>query len=536
MSTLSINANQRSLKELFKNDDTYIIPSYQRPYSWGYDQIIQLYEDITDAYNHQTDYFIGNIIVARSNADKDSPNVVDGQQRLLTLWLFIKVLSLLHPEMRNLYQLLSVEDLKGIERTPKINTLVFERNDGDVLKGIHETIELSLAQDHLSRVINSHGFINENLCHGALEYAWLLIVQIMSDFYSHLKNEEGEKFLDYFLNRVYLLPIEMSGHDIEEASEKALTIFETINNRGLSLEDADLFKARLYAKADSVHSSRVFINQWTDLVASCADLNLKIDEVFRYYSHIIRGENNIIENETNIRDFFIKNPISPLQNETFEQVMNNLTNVIRCIEETKHIACTEQMSADWIRILNAYSNIYPQYAIVTYLYKRCSKDDILFASFLRRLIQRCYPCGASSSSVKFEVYNIIQKVANDIDISKNGDLLYFDKSLVLNPRKLFTGLALLSFKLTHIDRSSLSYCQVIKKCNRKQAEELSKEWDDSELPGIRIYNSLANACIYDSRTGVVYEIFDSGRNIDSAEDFFNYEDDLTKLLLYFFNE
>ena len=40
-------------------------------------------------------------------------------------------------------------------------------------------------------------------------------------------------FTDFILEHVFLLPIELNGSDIEEANNKSLTIFETINNRGI---------------------------------------------------------------------------------------------------------------------------------------------------------------------------------------------------------------------------------------------------------------------------------------------------------------
>lgn len=55
-------------------------------------QCVQLYNDITEAYSLGKDYFIGNIIIAKSDANKDILEIIDGQQRLITLLLFIKTL------------------------------------------------------------------------------------------------------------------------------------------------------------------------------------------------------------------------------------------------------------------------------------------------------------------------------------------------------------------------------------------------------------------------------------------------------------
>ena len=63
---LQLIAHQLSLLTLFTGREQYIIPPYQRPYSWGEDQCQQLYEDIVAAFNEKNDYFLGNIVLAVS--------------------------------------------------------------------------------------------------------------------------------------------------------------------------------------------------------------------------------------------------------------------------------------------------------------------------------------------------------------------------------------------------------------------------------------------------------------------------------------
>lgn len=85
---LYLSAEQKNLKSLFSNDNRYIIPNYQRHYSWTMEQCRQLYDDIMDAYSNGTDsYFLGNIVLAEDEHD-DRPEVVDWATTFITLWLF----------------------------------------------------------------------------------------------------------------------------------------------------------------------------------------------------------------------------------------------------------------------------------------------------------------------------------------------------------------------------------------------------------------------------------------------------------------
>ncbi len=63
--SLSLSAEQKKILNIFKIDEQYIIPYYQRPYSWEYEQCFQFYNDLMEAFKSKEDYFIGNIIIER---------------------------------------------------------------------------------------------------------------------------------------------------------------------------------------------------------------------------------------------------------------------------------------------------------------------------------------------------------------------------------------------------------------------------------------------------------------------------------------
>ena len=89
---LNLQASQQYLKGIYGTSDVFIIPSYQRAYSWEYDQCSQLFTDIIEAFESGTEFFVGNILMAKSPVEKNRPQIEDGQQRLLTLWLMFKVM------------------------------------------------------------------------------------------------------------------------------------------------------------------------------------------------------------------------------------------------------------------------------------------------------------------------------------------------------------------------------------------------------------------------------------------------------------
>ncbi len=91
-----------SFFELFDNDKKYLIPHYQRRYDWDKENIEDYFESIVD---HQKDlYYFGNIILIEKHLN-NTYEIVDGQQRITTLYLLLF----------SLYQK-SLERYKNIEK------------------------------------------------------------------------------------------------------------------------------------------------------------------------------------------------------------------------------------------------------------------------------------------------------------------------------------------------------------------------------------------------------------------------------------
>ena len=83
----------KSIAEIFDKQNKYIIPLYQRNFSWRREQIEQLLQDIYSSFkNKQKHYYVGSLVVLkRSNGDFE---VIDGQQRLTVLSLITKILKI----------------------------------------------------------------------------------------------------------------------------------------------------------------------------------------------------------------------------------------------------------------------------------------------------------------------------------------------------------------------------------------------------------------------------------------------------------
>ena len=91
-----IKANPESIIEIFQK--LYVIPEYQRPYSWAEDKCYDLWNDIVDKYEEEKnkqssikgEYFLGTMVLIKNN--NGIFEVIDGQQRLTSLLILLKAL------------------------------------------------------------------------------------------------------------------------------------------------------------------------------------------------------------------------------------------------------------------------------------------------------------------------------------------------------------------------------------------------------------------------------------------------------------
>jgi uncharacterized protein with ParB-like and HNH nuclease domain len=485
---LALSAEQKNILDIFKIDAQYVIPEYQRPYSWEYDQCFQLYNDLVEAFQSREDYFIGNLIIAKSEKDNYTLDVVDGQQRLTTLLLMLKVLSLFTQDelfQNDLKQILGGMSRKTRQHEYRINSEVFESDDKIMLDTV-----LQYTQDTL---VNKIEECTNKKREFQVKKEWSQFIKNSLYFFDWFtffqKNSKNnlDDFIAYLLEKVYLLPIELRGQTKEEANEKALVIFETINNRGMNLEDADIFKAKLYKRAEKIGEKAIFIDLWKTFKNSCENLTLDIDDVFRYYSHIIRGEQGITSNEINLREFFTLKEYSPFSLRKYKEVMDDLNRIIEVLDFIHQEKQQSSELAKWIQLIEAYTNQYPKIALVVYLYKNINAIDLSYKP-LESIVRYAYYYG-SSTRIKFEIYTIIKKICHNEVIEeyyKAVEESYFDYLGTLK-----YSYALLAFYSDK--KKSLPSYSIDKIINLKDDKVL--DWEKNKLEFF--VNSLGNFIVLD---------------------------------------
>jgi uncharacterized protein with ParB-like and HNH nuclease domain len=228
-----IDGTGRTLGELFFNR-RYAIDTYQREYKWQTKQLVELIDDLCgkflehykpaqerDAVAKYGHYFLGSIILSQK---KGQSYVIDGQQRLTTLTLF---LVYLHHRQRKLPE----ED-----RVP-VSHLILSTKFGKKSYNI-DVPERAPCLDALysGKPYNPTAKDPEAVRNMVSRYE-----EIEENFPTDINDAALPYFLDWLLTNVHVVEITAYSDD------DAYTIFETMNDRGLSLAPLDMLKSFLIA-------------------------------------------------------------------------------------------------------------------------------------------------------------------------------------------------------------------------------------------------------------------------------------------------
>lgn len=288
---------------------SFIIPEYQRAYSWEVKQCDKLWQDIEDFIlaGAEDPYFFGTIIISCEDKDKKL-NLIDGQQRTTTFILLFKALLICLEE--------AIEDTKTYDNPEKLKRtlgmkrdrllkILYKAEDDEVYDIIedfynHDKEDMlnnlsinELYKDELSIILNSKTFAEAEKKVTTIKYKqkdnkYTNFFRNFKYFYNKLKDlspEDLNIFADNVLDKTEI--IEIRSWNVEQA----ITMFNSLNSAGMPLLDADIISAQLYSNA--VNEKEDFINNWSELKKIVSDLEksnvVNIDDILKQYMYIKRA-------------------------------------------------------------------------------------------------------------------------------------------------------------------------------------------------------------------------------------------------------
>ncbi|CAI3937060.1 DNAse/DNA nickase specific for phosphorothioated or glycosylated phage DNA [Commensalibacter communis] len=294
--------------------ENFLIPEYQRAYSWNIEQCDKLLQDIEDFGSSDPDdpYFFGSIIIDCSDPNRFS--LIDGQQRTTTFLLLIKAILirlnevlLIIPKDEDSEDLISgltdrrkiimgilykaeAEDIPSMlkDHTKTQNILILEN------KSINE----SYRQEFIN-IINADNFEKAEgnaykKSYKQKDNRYTNYFRNFKYFYNKLTKKSDTQlnvFTKIFLKECQV--IEIRSWQIEQA----ITMFNSLNSTGLPLSDADIISAKLYSYASDRRED--FNKRWEGILNQTKKLDSQkianIDSILQQFMYITRAINKEYE-------------------------------------------------------------------------------------------------------------------------------------------------------------------------------------------------------------------------------------------------
>ena len=377
------------IDDVFKKDAgfCYMIPKYQREYTWGQYQWKDLYDDICENDNG---YFIGSIICIDNSSDAFQTKeleVVDGQQRLTTLCLL----------------------LTAIYNRLKIHKDELDEDDEDELPALRKSIICKGAsnglilcpqiQNHNQADFNVVMYENGLLKSAKREKNWgnRKIAKCYKYFLQRLDQdieESGDAVKTLLeikskVSKAVLVKIEVGSH------AEAYTLFESLNNRGTPLTAIDLMKNLILARAErSGMTCDDCFEDWQTLLGYLTDDYSTQERFFRQYYNAFKNRLNEPFRTDGQRK---KDPLGYIATRSnllsiFEELISRdlsgfMSDILVCGEIYSRLILSTDDKTKYTNSLTDLSRIQgaPSYLLLMYLFKNQATLEVADADILETI-------------------------------------------------------------------------------------------------------------------------------------------------------
>lgn len=329
-----------SKNSIFSKSKKYSIPAYQRDYSWGEKEVETLLDNILDGCNSDTPLFVGTIQFSKDSKTSDERfDIVDGQQRLTTIILLLKLIELYTKEDILRQNNMSVLVNKSDELNKQFNYVL----EFDNLEEVEELDKSKKGKEAFNAETNVY-YKNIRLMRNYIE----CIDEYKGLIKRKKENTFVEKLKEYILKKLYFVELTTNGLSIPET----VKIFNTINTTGLDLNSSDIFKLQYYQYLKDSGNSE---DNWLEKINSCyekiekfkfentssvyVDSKFSMSQILDVYKHILSAEynlkwENLSKSNENFFEWIFKKENSQdkealLNFDKFEAIVDNYLDIFR---------------------------------------------------------------------------------------------------------------------------------------------------------------------------------------------------------------
>lgn len=395
-----MKANESQLLRLLDgNDKKFIIPVYQRPYSWKKDNCAQLMKDLKEVYkNNYSSHFFGSIVfVSEHNGNCDEHIIIDGQQRITTV-------SLLLLAIRN-YINENSETVSGINPN-KISSYLT-----DIYADDDKKLKLKLVQGDdtaYDNLIHEKPPIADNCVSVNYEY-----------FYSELQKMSADEIRALFdaITKLDIVSISLKPANGDDPQ----LIFESMNSTGLDLEPSDKIRNYVLMGMNAKDQDKFYRKYWEPLEKLVDQKN--ITKFFRYYLDV-KLRRAVVEKRL-YTEFKLYREQS---NQSMEDI---LADILKYADYYKNIVCPSKLKTGYAEVLTRINKLEVNTCIPLLLDifdaeaegQISSEDAKKSIEIIENYIVRREICGLETNQLNKVFVTLGAEIEKDID---EDNVSYFD--------------------------------------------------------------------------------------------------------------
>jgi len=282
-----MKADETQLLKFMNGPKQFIIPIYQRTYSWTLKECRQLWEDIIKAgrYERISSHFLGSIVYIEKGLYQIStiPKLllIDGQQRLTTISLILSALS------KGLK-----EPINGMSSDKLKNYYLINRDEED--EKLYKLILTKNDKQTLFKIINDKEIFDEDSKRIKDNY----------EFFAKQISENNIEEVFNGLNKLIIVDI-----SLDREKDNPQLIFESLNSTGLELTQADLIRNYVLMGLEKQEQDRIYSDYWSPMEKSFgyAGYSTLFDRFMRDYLTIKTGKIPNIKNVYSVFKLYAQN-------------------------------------------------------------------------------------------------------------------------------------------------------------------------------------------------------------------------------------
>ncbi len=259
-------SDESNLFDIFNTGKKFLVPDYQRKYAWTKNQLDQLWEDFKKTHescydnnmnlkniSEQRPHFLGAIVL--TILENENYEIIDGQQRLTTICIFMKVLLEISERITDANEKYIIMRMAEPFLQSNIPGMPFESKitlDDTIDEFFKEYILLTKDKKEKDKYLNSK-IIRKNSSKMLIKESYEFIYEKLKEEFpeSMTPSEVYQKLYTYIIVIArYFLVLKIG----VKKKNTAYTIFETLNKRGKDLSESDMIKNALFKVIGNTNS------------------------------------------------------------------------------------------------------------------------------------------------------------------------------------------------------------------------------------------------------------------------------------------